>query len=429
MATKELLTRIQLKYDTYTAWQTHNTVLMAGEIAVAILTPGMSTAPDEATNAQHPIMFKVGPGKFNDLPWASALAADVYAWAKQTEADFVKNFLEMKASDGSTMQAKLDTVFATDAALTNAIAALKSELTGDSGLAGLAKRVKALEDNRVTEEELAAAVEVEKQRALAAEQALGKRIDAIDFVDENELATALSPYAKSADVVANTTFESFKTTNTQAIAKAQSDAEATAAAALAIEKKRAEDAEKALSDTIALLVDSTSDSDKFNSIKDLANWIEAHGGDAAEMTQAIETNAGNIEKIVNGTTKVAKAAAADVATKASGLDASGEAAVKAVKVDNATNADKLGNAAAADYLKKAEAPGYADILTKTAASSAYQPKGDYATAAQGALADTAVQQITTTANGGLKVTGKNQIDIDDAIVFVFNCGSASTVIG
>ena len=57
---------------------------------------------------------------------------------------------------------------------------------------GLSVRVKAIEDNYVTEEELAAAVKVEADRALAAEEALGERIDAIDFVDENELADAIS---------------------------------------------------------------------------------------------------------------------------------------------------------------------------------------------------------------------------------------------
>lgn len=56
----------------------------------------------------------------------------------------------------------------------------------------LAVRVKALEDNRVTKEELAAAVKVETDRAEAAEKALGERIDAIDFVDETEMTNAIA---------------------------------------------------------------------------------------------------------------------------------------------------------------------------------------------------------------------------------------------
>lgn len=67
----------------------------------------------------------------------------------------------------------------------------------------------------------------EEARAKAAEEALGKRIDAIDFVDEDELTEALSDY------VTSESFGTFKTENTQAIADAKSGAETTAANALA----------------------------------------------------------------------------------------------------------------------------------------------------------------------------------------------------
>ena len=69
-----LSTRIKLKYDTLTNWSTANPVLLAGEVAVVAI-------PTSETNA---IVFKVGDGttEFNTLPYASGLAADVYAWAK-----------------------------------------------------------------------------------------------------------------------------------------------------------------------------------------------------------------------------------------------------------------------------------------------------------------------------------------------------------
>ena len=54
--------------------------------------------------------------------------------------------------------------------------------------------------------------------------------------------------------------------------------------------------------------------------------------------------------------------------------------------------------------------------------------GNYATAAQGAKADSAVQEITTTNKGGLKVTNKNKIDIDTDIIFIFDCGSSTNII-
>lgn len=86
MAEKILKTRIQLRYDTLENWARNNPVLKAGEIAIATIP---TAAP--ANKQLPPVMFKVGTydgvteatkKKFNDLKWASALAADVYDWAK-----------------------------------------------------------------------------------------------------------------------------------------------------------------------------------------------------------------------------------------------------------------------------------------------------------------------------------------------------------
>lgn len=87
MAEKTLKTRIKLKYDTYTNWSKTdvankygNLVLLEGEIGITAIPTGESfkqTTPPA-------IMMKVGDGStaFKDLPWLSALAADVYPWAK-----------------------------------------------------------------------------------------------------------------------------------------------------------------------------------------------------------------------------------------------------------------------------------------------------------------------------------------------------------
>jgi len=58
-------------------------------------------------------------------------------------------------------------------------------------------------------------------------------LDLSNFITSTELTTVLEPYAKSADVVASSDFETFKTNNTQAIADAKSGAEKTASDALA----------------------------------------------------------------------------------------------------------------------------------------------------------------------------------------------------
>lgn len=83
---KELKTRIALKYDSYAAWTTNNPVLLKGEVAIATIDSGASVATKAGREMQDlpNVVLKVGNGSahYNDLPFVSALAADVYDWAK-----------------------------------------------------------------------------------------------------------------------------------------------------------------------------------------------------------------------------------------------------------------------------------------------------------------------------------------------------------
>lgn len=79
MANKTFNTRLKLKYDTYTNWNTKNPVLLAGELAICVVPAGSNQATNEPT-----VLMKCGDGtsKFNELDWVSGLSADVYGWAK-----------------------------------------------------------------------------------------------------------------------------------------------------------------------------------------------------------------------------------------------------------------------------------------------------------------------------------------------------------
>lgn len=136
MAIKTLNTRIQLKYDTLAHWQSEATagkgallVLKKGELGIVEIPTSSPTAEQVTPPA---ILFKVGDGttKFKDLPWTSALAADVYAWAKKANPD-VADFTAVinKAREG----------------LISADSVVKSleGLKGDVGIIG---------DNRITVE-------------------------------------------------------------------------------------------------------------------------------------------------------------------------------------------------------------------------------------------------------------------------------------
>lgn len=76
---KVFQTRIKLRYDTYANWLTNNPILKAGEMAIATVAAGEQSM----TNLPN-IVLKVGDGinYYSDLKFVSALAADVYEWAK-----------------------------------------------------------------------------------------------------------------------------------------------------------------------------------------------------------------------------------------------------------------------------------------------------------------------------------------------------------
>lgn len=82
MPNKTFKTRILLKYDSYTNWTTNNPVLKAGEVAIATIASGNTQNVNSVTAPQ--TLMKVGDGvsAYNSLPFVSALAADVYDWAK-----------------------------------------------------------------------------------------------------------------------------------------------------------------------------------------------------------------------------------------------------------------------------------------------------------------------------------------------------------
>ena len=80
---KILNTRVLLRYDSLENWASKNPELKKGEVAIAYLPPKGNGEVPAASATASAVLMKVGPGAFNDLPWMSALAADVYAWAKE----------------------------------------------------------------------------------------------------------------------------------------------------------------------------------------------------------------------------------------------------------------------------------------------------------------------------------------------------------
>lgn len=85
MAETKLNTRLQLKYDSFEAWYESTIILKAGEVAIATVANNTANANGTKFTNLPNVVIKVGDGVnlYKDLPFVSALAADVHGWAKE----------------------------------------------------------------------------------------------------------------------------------------------------------------------------------------------------------------------------------------------------------------------------------------------------------------------------------------------------------
>lgn len=102
MAEKILNTRIQLKYDSYSAWEAVKDTFKPLKGEICIVNPGTNLSDATAV----PCLAKVGDGEhfWRDLPWLSATAADVYAWGKAADVVFEEQHLKFKAANGTVIK-------------------------------------------------------------------------------------------------------------------------------------------------------------------------------------------------------------------------------------------------------------------------------------------------------------------------------------
>ena len=358
-----LNTRIRLRYDSYTNWYNTNPVLLEGEVAIAV--PGTEFGNEGHKTSTAPCLMKVGNGTdhFNTLPWLSAVAADVHAWAKKSEAEF-KTWLNETAE------------FATDAEVA-AVASRVTTLEGDLNTAstGLKARVSTLESDlntastglkaRMTAVEGRATTlegDVADLKALTGngDGSLGKRVEAL----ESDNTTNKSNISANATAIDNITKaetgaiavavkaeadraklaeEGLQTNLTNAIAKEVSDRDAAILvetnarvaaingvnAAIEAEESRATLAEGGLStriktieddylkgadktelqgniDTLTGVVETLRDgvdAEKVDGIKDLIKYVEEHGPEVTGMKEDIADNASKITINANAIAK------------------------------------------------------------------------------------------------------------------------------
>ena len=209
MADKILNTRLRLKYDTLANWSAANPVLLKGEVGIVSVPLASETTVGQVVKPA--ILFKVGDGTtdFNTLPFASGMAADVHAWAKEAtgRAEDIQVFDESNAFIGKTV--------------TEALAQLNTEIGALTG-GGESGSISQMINEAINALDVADSAE-EGKYVSAITQEDGKikvvRASLPDYSNvyasksiENDVATIKSDYLKTADKTELTTAINSKTT-------------------------------------------------------------------------------------------------------------------------------------------------------------------------------------------------------------------------
>jgi hypothetical protein len=219
---KKLQTRIALKYDSYTNWTDEtkeglgaNLVLLKGEIGICEIPSGNNNATTAPT-----VLFKVGDGEkpFKSLKWASALAADVYSWAKASDVAVDGKTIKFVGGNVDAQGNKTDKVITLNFATPEEVAAAVKVVSDD--LSDLDARVVAIEGSIGTGGQVATDIADLKTRMGTAEGDIdtleSTKLDASVFTAFND-GTSKKVSEIEADIVAKAN-------------AAKSGAEATAAA-------------------------------------------------------------------------------------------------------------------------------------------------------------------------------------------------------
>ena len=459
--TKTLNTRIQLKYDSYAEWKRINPTLLQGEIAIATIEAADNQAQNPPT-----VLFKVGPGEFNSLKWASALAADVHDWAKLSYADFLTELQKtvytetevdnlIAAAEG---RAATDAKNKADAAEANAKAHAESQaaqaladaktytneeinkiVTGsgyattnyvDGKVASEAEaRAKAIADEHTL---ISAEIDADVKVATDAIAAMDEAYKAADTILKSDLEGQISAAKQEVSGEVTSLANGAVKANTDAITKLNGNSTVEGS----VDKK--------ILDALNDFMSKETADDVVNTYKELIDYAATHGAEAIEMATAID----NLEKsLAEG-----------------GATANAIAEAKKAGTDAQSNLDTFKTNEFAPVAEKANS------AVQPAALENYQPKGDYQPAGNYKTVQTAVDEtgaadktlkISQDANGVITATPvaiaieQSQVNglvndlaskandadlaaiaktgnVNDLVqgtndVLVFNCGSASTV--
>ena len=373
MAEKILNTRILLKYDTLANWESKNTILKKGEVGFAGITniPPVTTETTEGqkvgADVLNPaVLFKVGDGQtaWKNLKWASALAADVYDWAKAANVVLSNDDkLQFVNTDNSIAKEVDLSKFATNEDLEE----LRESLEADTN------------DNttytfNIVDGKLQV-TETPHVLGVAGEE----KVTTYDFVTPEELSDILDNYYTKNEI------------DTMVNGKLHTEEEIKGFAAAEIGR----------------LIDASGDADVLKSIGDLVDYVEENASDIAELVASVgtaNTNASNAVTTANGAAETAGQAlekANEALEGAEGAAASAAAAAESATAasTSASLASEKADAASTSASQASDSATLAGQKAEAASSSAEAASGSASAAAGSAsTATTKATEAATSAN-------------------------------
>ena len=350
MSTKVFNTRLQLKYAPYSEWsaEANQFKLLAGEIAIVNV-----PAETGAVVSEPSILFKVGDGEktFNQLPWASGLAADVYGWAKaENKPEYIASEITVTDEKGyfgnTSVEGVLKEIWETVSEMTggtssagsiasqiaNGIAALGSASVSANGK--YVTGVKVVDGKLAIEEkdlpdysDTYAAKSLEKTVSdhITAVAEYDTRITEADRKGAQGISDAATANANAETRVKTADFETFKTANTQAIEEAAS-AGTTAAAGVQNNLDNYIEANDAALDAVRTTANAAAKkADVDSAFEAVNNAIEALEGEAALHAKQADLEA------EAATARAAEKANADAIAVLNGNDATDGSVDKKIK--------------------------------------------------------------------------------------------------
>lgn len=395
MANKTYNTRIQLKYDSYANWTANNPTPLSGEVCIVVIPAETGAVVQEPS-----VLFKVGDGTtaFNTLPYVSAIAADVYDWAKAAakpsytadEIEGLADFISGKIQDTDT-QYKLEQ----DTTDTHILKLFSKGLNdADWTVAATITTADTVYDDTALAGRVTALESLVGSTAVATQ--ISNAIAALDLANTYDAKGAAAQALTDAKTYADSKIGTVPDGKTvvQMIADAQ-DAATYDDTALKgrVSTLEGADAGKSVrtiaNEELAAQLIPESAAESLDTLQEIAAWIQAHPGDAAAMNEAITA----LQAIVDG------------------IGGEGEKATVVAYVTDAIAALKIG-----DYAKAADLTALAGRVTT----------------AEGKITNLETEVTKKANDADLAAVAKsgnvNDLVQTESDYVIFNCGSSSTVI-